>query len=77
MPGANSRPPYVGGYSSSGPRTVLSLESTNSGPDRNIIQNAYSQILTLYVAETNDEVTAWSVAKHAHYRPDFGLEPSK
>ena len=26
---------------------------------------------------TDWEITAWSVAKHAHHGPDFGFDPTK
>jgi len=79
MQGANTRPPHVGGYGKgAGPRSItvtgaLQNGARNSGPERNFIQNAYNQIPSLSVEGTNEQVTAWSVAKHAHHGPDFGI----
>ena len=78
--GANQRPPYVGGYGSSNSKSSLGLGDRNnefkelSGTK---IRKAYSQIPSLYVEETNESITAWSVAKHAHHGPAFGLDLAK
>lgn len=76
IPEANSRPPSFGGYSSFNSRTVLGSDRINSGPDTNLIRNAYSQIPSLSVNGTDHCVTAWSVAKHSHHGPDFGMNPT-
>ena len=78
--GADQRPPYAGGYSSSNKGSSLGLTHTNDGfkeLSRTKIQNAYSQIPNLSVEGTNQQVTAWSAVKHIHHSPDFGLDPSK
>ena len=74
----NGGPPHVGGYGTgTGPRSITVIGATNSGSERNLIQNAYSQIPNISVEGTDWEITAWSVAKHAHHGPDFGLDPTK
>lgn len=78
--GAGQRPPYAGGYCSSNSGSSLGLTSTNDGFNelsRTNIQNAYSYIPNLSVEGTNQQVTAWSAAKHIHHSPDFGLDPTK
>jgi len=68
----------VGGYKKrAGPKSITITGATNSGSERNLIQNVYSQISNLLVEGTDWEITAWSVAKHAHHGPDFGLDPTK
>jgi|JI71714CRNA_FD_contig_121_198153_length_4545_multi_4_in_0_out_0_4 hypothetical protein len=77
---AHQRPPYAGGYSSSNSGSSLGLTHTNDGFNelsRTKIQNAYSQIPNLSVEGTNQQVTAWSAAKHIHHSPDFGMDPTK
>lgn len=74
----NGGPPHVGGYGKgTGPRSITVTGATNSGFERNLIQNAYSQIPNISVEGTDWEITAWSVAKHVHHGPDFGLDPTK
>nr|QUS63742.1 hypothetical protein [Haslea silbo] len=74
----NGGPPHVGGYGKgTGPRSITVTGATNSGSERNLIQNAYNQIPNISVEGTDWEITAWSVAKHAHHGPDFGLDPTK
>jgi hypothetical protein len=74
----NGGPPHVGGYGKgAGPRSITVTGATNSGSERNLIQNAYSQIPNLSVEGTDWEITPWSVAKHAHHGSDFGLDPTK
>lgn len=78
--GADQRPPYAGGYGSSNSGSSLGLTYTNdefNELSQTTIQNAYSQIPNLSVEETNQQVTDWSVAKHIHHSPDFGLDPTK
>jgi hypothetical protein len=68
------------GYGSSNPKSSLGLGDRNDEfkeLSRTKIKKAYSQIPSLYVEETNESITAWSVAKHAHHGPAFGLNPSK
>ena len=77
--GANQRPLYVGGYGSFNPRTSLSLANINHRFEKLSqieIKKAYSQISNLSVKGKNWQVTAWSVAKHVHHGPDFGLDPT-
>lgn len=65
---------------SSNPESSLGLANTNSeykGLSQTEIKEAYSQIPNLSVEGTNLQVTAWSVVKHAHHGPAFGLTPSK
>ena len=72
------RPPHAGGYGKgAGPRSITVTGATNSGSEKNILQNAYNQIPSLSVEGTDLKVTAWSVAKHAHHAPDFGLDPTQ
>lgn len=74
----NGGPPNVGGYGKgTGPRSITVTGATNSGYERNLIKNAYSQIPSISVEGTDWEITPWSVAKHAHHGPDFGLDPTK
>lgn len=74
----NGGPPHARGYGKgAGPRSITVTGATNSGSERNLIQNAYSQIPNISVEGTDWEITAWSIAKHAHYGPDFGLDPTK
>jgi hypothetical protein len=69
--------PHVGGYGNcAGPKSIRVTGATNSGFERNYIETAYSQIPNLSVEGTNEQVTAWSVAKHTHHGPDFGMNPS-
>ena len=78
--GADQRPPYAGGYGSSNSGSSLGLTYTNDGFNelsQTTIQNAYSQIPNLSVEGTNQQVTAWSAAKHIYHSPDFGLDPRK
>lgn len=72
--------PYAGGYGSSNSVSSLGLTYTNDGFNelsQTKIQNVYSQIPNLSVEGTNQQVTAWSAAKHIHHSPDFGLDPKK
>jgi hypothetical protein len=74
----NGGRPHAGGYGKgTGPRSITVTGATNSGFERNLIQTAYSQIPNLSVDGTNRQITAWSVAKHSHHGPDFGLDPTK
>ena len=41
------------------------------------IKKVYSQIPNLSLKGTNEQITAWSVAKHAHHGPAFGVNPAK
>lgn len=76
--GAGQRPPYARGYYSSNSRSSLGLTYDGFNElHRTNIQNAYSQIPNLSVKGTNQQVTAWSAAKHIHHSPDFGLDPRK
>ena len=78
--GADQRPPYAGGYGSSNSGSSLGLTYTNDGFNelsQTKIQNAYSQIPNLSVEGTNQQVTAWSAAKHIHHSPYFGLDPTE
>jgi hypothetical protein len=77
--GADQRPPYAGGYVSSNSGSSLGLTDTNDGFDNLIstqIKKVYSQIPNLWVEGTNEQITAWSVAKHIHHAPAFGLDPA-
>ena len=67
-------------YGSSNSVSSLGLTYTNDGFNelrQTKIQNAYSQIPNLSVEGANQQVTAWSAAKHIHHSPDFGLDPTK
>lgn len=67
-------------YSSSNQRSSLGLGDTNDvfkKLSQTQIKNAYSQIPSFSVEGTNQSITAWLVAKHAHHGPDFGLDPDK
>lgn len=78
--GAPKRPPYAGGYGSSNSGSSLGLTSRNDGFNKwtqTKIQNSYSHIPNLSIEGTNFKITAWSVAKHAHHGPDFGMDPAK
>ena len=75
--GKNYKPGQFGYGKGIGPRSITVTGATNSGSERNLIQNAYSQIPNISVEGTDWEITAWSVAKHAHHGPDFGLDPTK
>jgi hypothetical protein len=73
----NQQPRNHFGYGKgAGTRSLTVTGATNSGFERNYIETAYSQIPNLSVEGTNEQVTAWSVAKHAHHGPDFGMNPS-
>jgi hypothetical protein len=64
---------------SSNSGSSLGLTHTNDGFDelsRTKIQNAYSQIPSLSVERKDWQITAWSVAKHVHHAPEFGLDPA-
>jgi len=41
------------------------------------IERSYSHIQDLPVGQGTQKVTAWSVVKHIHHAPDFGLNPKK
>jgi len=78
--GADQRPFSAGRYGSSNSGSNLGLTYTNDGFNelsQTMVQNAYSQIPNLSVEGTNQQVTAWSAAKHIHHSPDFGLDPTK
>jgi hypothetical protein len=80
--GAPKRPPYAGGYGSSNSGSSLGLTNRNDGFNKltkTQIQNTYSRIpnLSVEVEGTNFQITAWSVAKHVHHGPNFGLDPAK
>ena len=52
----NGGPPHVGGYGTgmgTGPRSITVIGATNSGSERNLIQNAYSQIPNISVEGTD------------------------
>ena len=70
MPGTNSRPP---GYNSN---SRLNSKNKKSRINSNFIKVAYDQIPALDLEGTENQITAWSVAKHAHHGPDFGIDPT-
>ena len=72
----NYQPGQFGYGKGVGPRSITVTGATNFGSEGNIIQNAYSQIPNARVKGKNWDITAWSVAKHAHHGPKFGLDPT-
>ena len=77
MQGANKRNLYIWGYNSFNLQTVIDSQRKNVSLDDRLLENSFNQIPILYVNGTNYQVTTWSVAKHAHHGPNFGLDPSK
>lgn len=76
----NQNHPNVGDSGKgSGPRTLTVVQNQNQIVDSqtHIIQDPYDQIPSLSVNGTDQKVTAWSVARHAHHGPAFGMNLSK
>ena len=57
-------------------KSITLTDSRNSEFKSTAIQNAYSQIPTLFVKGTDWEIPAWSVVKHIHHASDFKLDPT-
>lgn len=78
-PNSHTGGPGGAGVGSSSSNRIMALGSNrrNEAPDNKILQNAYSQIPNLSVEGTNEQITAWSAAKHSHHGPAFGIDPTQ
>lgn len=53
------------------------VDSIRGGFNADSIKRSYRHIPDLFVGQGIQKVTSWSVAKHIHHSPEFGLNPNK
>ena len=59
------------------PDQVSKVDSMRGGFSADSIKRSYRHIPDLPVDQGIQKVTGWSVAKHIHHAPAFGLNPNK
>ena len=59
------------------PDQVSKVDSMRGGFSADSIKRSYRHIPDLPVGQGIQKVTGWSVAKHIHHAPKFGLNPNK